>query len=275
MSRTSRNTQMFALREVPDTLQIRGCEYSLVRAFKHDFWAATCLYETTAKAELAKVVVKFGRAQPFCGFDLKFCGRLLRDHEESIYKVLVGIEGVPRYVGRIGETGLAVEYIHAAPLDHLQTPPPGFFDRLKTIFDAIHQRGVAYCDANKRSNILVTEDGKPFLIDYQISLRAREDWFWPFRNIVRSAVDYLSTKDLYHLYKHKRRLAPEELTPEQETLSRTREGLHWIHRKLTKPYRTFRRKFLQKQYAKGALRSPTADIEDHHQPEKQTWRKET
>ena len=79
-------------------------------------------------------------------------------------------------------------------------------------------------------------------------------------------------KDLYHLYKHKRRLAPNELTPEEEILSRNRSGVHLLHRKLTKPYRALRRGFLKKQFAKGSLKSPTADLEDHHQPEKDSWR---
>jgi len=80
-------------------------------------------------------------------------------------------------------------------------------------------------------------------------------------------------KDLYHLYKHKRRLAPDELTPEEDALSRKRSGVHLLHRKLTKPYRALRRGFLKKQFEKGSLESPTAALEDHHQPEKATWRR--
>ena len=269
-----RNPQMFAFsRPPPEQIQIAGRAYRLVRVFKHDFWAATCLYETSGEAEFPRLVVKRGRMQPFCGLPLGWYGRWLAAHEEGIYRLLEGVEGVPRWVGRLGEAGFAIEFIEAKPLDHLDKPPDGFFDRLREVFYEIHGRGVAYCDANKRSNILVTDDGRPFLVDFQISIRERSDWPWPLRQIVRRVVAYLAGKDLYHIYKHKRRLAPQELRPDEAALSVKRSGLHWLHRKLTKPYRSLRRKFLQKLFAKGALRSPTAELEDHYQPEKQTWRK--
>jgi len=271
-----RNTQLFALRHPPpEQIELGGAAYRLARVFKHDFFAATCLYECAAAGEAApphKVVVKFGRSQAFCGLGMKWCARWMRNHEEVIYRTLAGVNGVPRWCGRVGELGYAIEYISGSPLDHIQTPPPGLFDRLREIFDAIHARGVAYCDANKRSNIIVTDDGRAFLVDYQIALRRRDELPRPLRNIVSKIVDYLAGRDLYHLYKHKRRMAPGQLTPEEDALSRSRGGLHLLHRRLTKPYRAARRKFLRNQHQKGRLQSPTAEMEDHYQPEKQAWR---
>ena len=84
-------------------------------------------------------------------------------------------------------------------------------------------------------------------------------------------MDYLAGRDLYHLYKHKRRMAPERLTPDEDALSRSRGSLHLLHRRITKPYRAARRKFLRNQHQKGRLQSPTAKLEDRYQPEKQTW----
>ena len=60
------------------------------------------------------------------------------------------------------------------------------------------------------------------------------------------------------------------VVPRPHLLTRLHDGLH---RKLTKPYRRLRRAFLRKQHETGALQSPTADLEDHYQPEKETWRK--
>jgi hypothetical protein len=270
------NTQLFALpASPPDVLEMSGATYALTRVFKHDFWAATCLYEEKNKNQNAgykKIVVKFGRSQDFCGLPLVWAGERLADHEEAIYRALRGVVGVPRWVARLGPVCYAVEYIQAAPLDHVGAPPEGFFDKLKKIFEAIHARGVAYGDANKRSNILVRPGGEPVLIDFQISLRRRDDWFWPLCAFARRAVAYLAERDLHHLYKHKRRLAPGELTPDEDALSRRRGLLHRLHRRATKPYRALRRRFLRTQYEQGRLVSPTADLEDHHQPEKQTWR---
>ncbi|HOD80384.1 MAG: serine/threonine protein kinase [Planctomycetes bacterium ADurb.Bin126] len=272
---SSANTQMFALRcPPPGRVELGGCAYDLVRVFKHDFFAATCLYQAAGPAApFDRVVVKFGRDQAFCGLPLAWYGRLLRRHEEAIYRLLAGIEGVPRWAGSLSETAYAIEYIDARPLDHLEAPPPGLFDRLREIFCAIHARGVGYCDANKRSNILVDDAGQPFLIDYQIAIRRRDDLPWPLSSLSAAAVRYIQQRDVYHLFKHKRRLCPDQMTPQEMELSRKRTGLHWLHRKLTKPWRSLRRAFLSKQYRTGQLASPTAELEDHYQPEKDAWRK--
>jgi hypothetical protein len=268
---------MFALRQPPPReIRLTGATYRLERVFKHDFFAATCLYVTDEReVEYPRVVVKFGREQDFLGLPADWLGVWNRRREESIYRRLAGVEGTPKWIGRVGWTGYAIEYLDAVPLDHLDAPPPGFFDRLRKLMDAIHTRGVGYCDANKRSNILVGPDGNPYLVDFQLSLRRRENWPWPWRQLVNRVVDYIIERDLYHIYKHKRRLVPDELTPEEDALSRKRTGLHWLHRKLTKPWRMVRRRFLARQHREGRLQSPTAELEDHHQPEKATWRSDT
>ncbi len=270
----SRNTRLFALgNKPPEPLLLAGHRYRLARVFKHDFFAATCLYTTDEPgAEFPRVVVKFGREQDFLGLPTDWLGVWNRRREEAIYRRIAGVDGTPKWIGRVGSTGYAIEYINAVPLDHLDAPPPGFFDRLRELMDAIHARGVGYCDANKRSNILVDDAGHPHLVDFQLSLHRRENWIWPWRQLIDRVVDYIIDRDLYHLYKHKRRLAPGRLTPEEDALSRKRTGLHLLHRKLTKPWRTLRRRFLREQHRAGRLQSPTAEMENHHQPEKATWR---
>ena len=278
MPRLAANKQMFALpHPPPERIELGGAAYRLVRVFKHDFFAATCLYEAAApqRPRWPRVVVKYSRSQAFLGIPCGWYARLMRAHEEGIYAALTGLDGVPAWAGRVGPDGYAIEYVDAAPLDHFERPPEGFFDRLVALMRQIHARGVAYCDANKRSNILVGEGGRPFLVDYQISFRRRDDWPWPLRSLIAAAVSYICQRDLYHLYKHKRRLAPDELTPEEDALSRRRSGLHALHRRLTKPWRGLRRRFLSRQHRAGRLVSPTQQLEDHHQPEKATWREET
>ncbi|MGC9455283.1 MAG: hypothetical protein ACP5HU_10530 [Phycisphaerae bacterium] len=274
MTRTGLDKQLFALRSPPPqrlALPGRG-EYRLKRVFKHDFFAATCLYQAVGEADVRQIVVKYTRTQPFCGLPMEWLARWMRRHEADIYRSLEGLEGIPRHLGEVGRDGYAIEYVDAAPLDHLQTPPRGFFDRLLELMRRIHSRGVAYTDANKRSNILVRPDGSPVLVDYQISIRRRDNWPWPLRTISRWTFAYIAERDIYHVLKHKRRMAPDELTDEEEVLSRSRGGLHRLHRKLSKGWRHLRRGFLRKRHRRGWLRSPTAEMEDHHQPEKSTWR---
>lgn len=222
---------------------------------------------------MPRAVIKFYRTQPFCGLPLAWLGRFSRDHEQAIYAALADVAGVPRWLGCVGEAGCAIEYVDGAPVDHFDSVPAGHFDRMRAIFDAVHARGVAYVDANKLSNMLVASDGRAFLIDFQIALRTRDDWPAPARAILGRIVRYLQAKDLYHLLKHKRQLACGEMTEEEDRLSRGRTGWHAVHSKLTKHYRAIRRRFLSRQYRAGRLVSPTADMEDHHQPEKDKWRK--
>ena len=211
------NTRMFALRSAPPgEVYLSGHTYRIEKVFKHDFFAATCLYQTPESgAEFPRIVVKFGREQDFLGLPTDWLGVYNRRREEAIYRELAGVKGTPAWIGRVGHTGYAIEYLDAVPLDHLDGPPAGFFDRLRELFDAIHARGVGYCDANKRSNILGGAGGEPYRVDFQLSVRRRPRWLWPWRHLVDRAVDYVIGQDLYHLYKHKRRLAPQELTPHQ------------------------------------------------------------
>ncbi len=274
MPRRGDNTQLFALSRPPEAeIAIGGAGYRLVRVFKHDFFAATSLYEAVAPADIARIVVKFYRTRPFCGLPAGWLGRLSRDHERAMYATLANVEGVPRWVASVGRAGCAIEYVEATPLDRDVAVPPGYFDRLGEILTVIHARGVAYVDANKRSNILIGPGGRPYLVDFQIAVRRREDWPWPLRAIARRIVRYLQGRDVYHFCKHKRRMAPGELTSEEAELSCRPSGWHWLHRKLAKPYRAVRRRFLHHQYRKDRLVSPTADMEGHCPPEQQTWKK--
>jgi len=267
------NSWLFALPAPPaKEVRVGGNDYRLRRVFKHDFFAATCLYEADGQAAPRRIVVKLYRTQRLFGVPGQWLGRANRDHELGIYAALEGVEGVPRCLGPVGETGLAVEYVDAIPLDHYDKPPAGTFDNLRAIIDAVHARGVAYVDGNKRSNILVDPEGTVHLIDYQIAVRRRDDWPAPLGWLIGRIVGYFQQQDLYNVYKHKRRLAPEELTEQEEAISRRRTRLLRIHRKLTKPYRSFRRRFLGKRYRAGKLVSPTAELEDHYQPEKESWR---
>jgi len=273
MSHRRRNTQLFALRDAPPQhITLGGGPYRLVRVFKHDFFAATCLYQADADALPPRVVVKLGRTQPFCGLPMDWYGRWLHNHERDVYAALAGVEGVPRWAGSISPTAFAIEFVEAVPLDHLPAPPPGFFDALAAIMRQIHARHVAYMDANKRSNILVSPQGRPFLVDFQLAFRWRRGLPWPLGAIHGAITRGVQRWDIYHIYKHKRRLAPQELTAEEDELSRRRGLLHFLHRKIGKAWRGGRRRFLRHQVRSGRLESPTAEMEDHNQPEKAAWR---
>lgn len=113
-------------------------------------------------------VVKISRLVPW-----------LAEHEWKIYKRLDGVRGVPRALERGGNW-----FSHAwAPGRPLSTcrPPRGFYADLARLLCEIHARGVAYNDLSKRANVIVGDDGRAHLVDFQISTvntpwLQREDW---------------------------------------------------------------------------------------------------
>jgi len=278
MGRSGHNTQLFALREPPPKeVLVGGQAYRLKKVFKHDFFAATALYGAVDSGPSSdRLVVKFGRTQGFCGLPGAWVGRLLLRRERRFHKRADGVEGIQRWAGQLDSTSYALEYVEGQTLDVCGLPPGRegrFFDELRSILDSLHARGAAYCDLHKRSNIVVTPTGRPALIDFQICALDKPHAPWPWRRIVAAAVAYLQRMDLYHLYKHKRRLAPEHLRGEEQSLSRRRTPLLRLHRTLVTPLRRIRRAFLTHRHRAGRLVSPSEHLEDHNQPEKATWRK--
>jgi len=231
----------------PGEIVADGRTYRFVRLFKHDFFALTALYEADADAggsQGAQAVLKIQRAYPYLGFPMRWLGKLIAGHEVRIYEALQGVRGVPRFLGRIGATGFLHEFIPGEDL-HAKLPlSPGFFADLETLFNELHARRIAYVDSNKRENILFGADGKPWLIDFQISYalktgpRGHFMARWLFRRLARS--------DWYHFYKHKTRLLPSACTTEDFVRAEKRGALHQVHRMIARPLILFRRWILSR-----------------------------
>ena len=254
---------------IPDFIQLGRHQYKRSALFKHDFFAATTLYtfqkthpDTPAQTHKTfsfpddsppeKIILKIARCSDFLGLPLSWLGRLIRDHEWTVLKKLRGIPGIPVPLNTFENTGFIYTYIEGCSLDSKPKLPDDFFDRLETILRNIHRRHVAYIDLNKRGNILLCPDGKPALIDFQISFCP------PFTNALRrplvgSILKNLQKDDLYHLNKHKRRFRPDLMDPLQIEQSRTLSRRIKIHRKLTRPLTRLRRMLLAWLFKKGHL----------------------
>lgn len=225
----------------PATVRLRDGTYGLVEVLKHDFFAATALYDGPG----GRVVVKFGRRQSLFGLPLGWVGRWLCEHERGAYRLLADVPGVPRVLEADAPDLLAHEYIPGGPLDPARPPPDTFFPALERLVAAIHARGMAYVDLEKRSNIIMDEQGRPWLVDFQIS------WCWPGRYWARTPparwlLSQLQRGDRYHLLKHWRRLRPDQLTAEQLEASRRRPWAVGGHTRLTRPLTLLRRWLLRR-----------------------------
>ncbi len=97
-----------------------------------------------------------------------------------------------------------------------QRPPRGdlaWFRDARRLLQQLHRNGVAHNDLAKEANWLVTEDGRPALIDFQLAVIGNPRSRW---------MRLLAREDLRHLLKHKRMYCRESLTPvEKRVLKRT------------------------------------------------------
>lgn len=222
---------------------VDGRDYARVHVFKHDFFAATGLYQAVGVPDGERIVVKIYRKAALLGLPMTWTGRVQVGHESRLYQLLGDIEGVPRFCGRVGPTGFAHAYVDGHPLARDEKVDNEFFPRLSKMLDAIHTRGAAYVDLEKCENILVGADGRPWLIDFQISFHWRWRWgggMFPVSTLRR----VLQNGDRYHLLKHKRRLRPDQLTEEEKARAARVPPWVRVHRVLFRPFTLARRRVL-------------------------------
>lgn len=96
-------------------------------------------------------------------------GLWLIQKEWKIYERLRGLKGIPRPVERIDRFAFAMEYIPGKSILRGEPLPPAFFPDLEKVLREVHGRGVVHMDLRHKGNILVSEEGVPFLIDFNSS----------------------------------------------------------------------------------------------------------
>jgi hypothetical protein len=202
----------------------------VIRELKDDGFAHTRLVRMDGRSWLHKEYrfrVPLGRLlTPLC--------RYWARHEMEVGRALADIRGVPGAPIALDDTTFCRPWIDGCDLRAHQQAGGAlsdvFFDELVLLVQRIHERGVAYADLQKKDNIIVGSDGRPYLIDFQISLRRYEG-----RSALRRAVSdwwvrHTQSDDLRHVYKHKRRLRPDLITPEEEELTTRRSPVSWLKR---------------------------------------------
>jgi hypothetical protein len=227
--------------EPPDTIHVSGRTYRLARCFKHDFFACTSLYH----GKSGRIVLKLGRRADICGLPAEWMGRLLARHEADCYRAVADLDAVPRFIGRWGATGIVHEYVEGRHLSKGVELPDDFFDRLELAVAAIHARDMAYVDLEKRQNVLLGDDGRPYLVDFQISWRLPARWGGrtpPARWLCQK----LQEGDRYHLLKLRRRFRRDQLSEEQIRASYRKPFWVRLHAHLTAPLLKLRRHTLNR-----------------------------
>lgn len=87
--------------------------------------------------------------------------------EYAAYGRLAGLEGVPRCHGMVAGHYLVMDFVEGRPYREAQFEDrERWFAELLTLLRAIHARGVAHGDLKSKSNIMVTADQRPCIIDF-------------------------------------------------------------------------------------------------------------
>ena len=152
-------------------------------------------------------------------------GLWLIHKEWKIYSRLTGIKGIPRPIERVDRFSFAMEFIPGRPILRGESLPPSFFHELERVLGDIHERGIVHMDLRHKGNILVSEKGEPYLIDFNSSFAFKEKGF-----LRRYLFPLLRRVDDGGLLKLKKRIAPALLTSEELAFLRRFERLRklWI-----------------------------------------------
>lgn len=233
-------------REPPASVEIEGQRYKRVDVLKHDSWAATAVFRDAAGRQ---IVCKFHRQQPIFGLPMAWLGRSLARRESHFLRELAGLKGVPKLLGPVqtdeGQVAFALarEYIPGHPLGQKEAVANDFFPRLARLLAELHVKDVAYVDLHKRENVLVGNDGQPYLIDFQVSYHARTRLPVVAR-LARYVLGALQVTDEFHLAKLHARCRPDQVQARRGASDLTPPWWIKLHRLIAVPFRTFRRRLL-------------------------------
>jgi RIO-like serine/threonine protein kinase len=174
------------------------------------------------------------------GRGVRWLARLLASREARVLETR-SLEGlrrcgqVPTLVSWDGRHLLRT-WLPGVPLHHAGGVGTGYFREALRLVRRMHAAGVVHNDLAKEPNWLVSDDGRPALVDFQLAARPRHRG----RRFRMLAYD-----DLRHLLKHKRTYCPAALTARQLTILARRSPIAALWARTGKPvYRFVTRRLL-------------------------------
>jgi hypothetical protein len=230
---------MKSRREYPDVLSIHGEPYQFEKILKEDFFSINVLYLAESGT---RYVLKLSDFRFILGILLTPFAILMSRREYRIYSLVKDLPLVPELGPRLGMRGYLHKFIEGKTLHELEKEgrrdlPDDFFDKLKDTIDEIHRRRIFYMDLNKQGNIILGDDGLPYLIDYQVCIHFRYQ-----NRLFDGLFNLFIQEDIYHLYKHKKRFRPDLMTEEEMKLAERSEFGKLVNRYYGDPYRKIKRK---------------------------------
>ena len=168
------------------------------RVLKQDLFGRIVVDESSPEPV---VVRELDAARPW----LRWLARHLARRETRALRHLEGTPGLPRVLAADRHRTLR-SWIAGQPMQVARPTDPAYFREALRLLRRLHARGVVHNDLAKEPNWLVTPEGTPALVDFQLALiRARST------RLFRA----LAHDDLRHLLKHKRTYLAQRLTARQ------------------------------------------------------------
>lgn len=139
---------------------------------------------------------------------VRWLARWLAGNEARALARLGARPGLPALLHWDGRT-LERSYIEGRVMSQARPTDPRYFREAHRLLRVLHRQGIAHNDLAKEVNWLVTPDGRPAIVDFQMA------WCSPRRSRL---FRLMAREDLRHLLKHKRTYCPDRLTPTERRL---------------------------------------------------------
>jgi RIO-like serine/threonine protein kinase len=138
---------------------------------------------------------------------------LMRREHRALTRLALkqGINGIPRVLD-LSPAVLTRSWIDGAPMQIARPRDPAYFRAAAKLVRRLHAANVIHNDLAKETNWLVTPDGRPAIVDFQLAMTLRT------KGALARA---LGRDDLRHLLKHKRSYLPELLTAREKRILAT------------------------------------------------------
>ena len=230
----------------PAEIMVGGHPYRRAEILKHDSWAATAIYDGSA----GRIVCKFNRRQSLFGLPMRCrLGRRWPGARDGCWRcwptcLMFPMGAAPSCAGgRVLDNAVGHAYVPGHPLGRTERVNDEFFPRLGRLLAEMHRRQMAYVDLHKAENIIVGDDGQPYLIDFQISMALSHRWP-ATTEPARWLLSILQRSDEFHFRKRVSKNRPDLYA---EMAPGGKEAIPWwirLHRTVGVPFRKLRRRLL-------------------------------
>lgn len=137
--------------------------------------------------------------------------RWMLANEHRVYRILDGMDGIPKCYGFLQKRYLLLEYVEGTPIRHAFIEDPEFFYKaLLQLIQRLHAAGVAHGDLKKKDNTLVVHGKHPCLVDFGVAI-IRKKRFAPLNGYLFRLFQKFDTNAWAKL-KYNRQM--EKMTPE-------------------------------------------------------------